>query len=103
MPQPKLIALIYAFTNQIRSRQAFEAMRQIIYTHDCQLSAYRYWTDSKKVGASWYVMVVGDPTTFTLKDHMTRVLTQFGGTEATLAAEMLEVFYQRHREKMGWY
>lgn len=102
MPQPELIALIYAFPNQTRARQAFEAMRHIIFTHDCRLSAYRYWIGSKKAGEAWHVMVVGDPATFSLKDHMSRVLTHFGGAETTLAADMVEVFYQRHQEKMGW-
>jgi hypothetical protein len=102
MPQPELIALIYAFTDQTRARQAFEAMRRIIFTHECQLSAYRYWIGSKQAGEAHFVMVVGDPATFALKDHMSRMLTHFGGTEATLAADMVEVFYQHHREKMGW-
>lgn len=101
MPQPELIALISAFPDQTRARQAFEAMRQIILTHECPLSAYRYWIGSKQAGEAWHVMVVGDPATFALKDHMVRVLTHFGGAEATLAADMVEVFYQRHRNTMG--
>jgi hypothetical protein len=78
MPQPELIALIYAFTDQTRARQAFEAMRRIIFTHECQLSAYRYWIGSKQAGEAHFVMVVGDPATFALKDHMSQVLTHFG-------------------------
>ena len=106
MSQSKLVALIYAFHTKAKAGQAYDAIRNCIYTHECSLCAYRYWTNLPEEQGAWQVLVTGEEATFTLKEHMTHVLIQFGGRATTLPSEMLDVFYQRHRVKMakkqGW-
>lgn len=106
MSQSTLVALIYAFSSKAKAGQAYDAIRNCIYTHTCPLCAYRYWTNFSPEQDPWHVLVTGEEATFALKEQMIQVLTQFGGKVATLPPEMLEVFYQRHHanmaKKQGW-
>ena len=84
MSQSKLVALIYAFHTKAKAGQAYDAIRNCIYTHECSLCAYRYWTNLPEEQGAWQVLVTGEEATFTLKEHMTHVLIQFGGRATTL-------------------
>src|SRR5260370_16039085 len=90
----EIYALIYAFPSQMKAGYAYDAIRNIIHTQACELSAYRLI-----VNDVWHVLVVGHTPSIVLATPLKSALNLFKGKETTMPTDVVEQFYLRHFQK----
>jgi hypothetical protein len=70
------------FGDERRSRRAYRAAQQQLFTTECDLSAYRFY-----MGPTWYVAIVGALPTAELEAQLRMILAD--GEATTLPADAL--------------
>jgi|SRR5579859_4119107 len=96
-----MYSLAYSYPSKNKAGQAYEAARNLIYLHPCELSAYRILSDS-----GWHVLVVGLKPSVIVEEPLKKALKQFKGTLTTLPSEIVDMSFVRHFEKTkhtNWY
>ena len=87
-----IFSLVYEFPSKTKAGQAFNAVRNLIHLHTCELGGYRTLVN----GNRWLVIVVGEKPTLTLEKALVKALETFGGKEEQAPEGIVAALYFRH-------